>query len=68
MEGTAVLSVFVRSDGTCGDLELKQSSGFAPLDKAALDTVKRWRFVPARLGNTPVDSWVDQAIAFHLPR
>ena len=38
----------------------------AVLDDAALQTVRRWRFVPARRGDTPVESWVDVPIIFRL--
>ncbi len=68
LEGTALLSVHVREDGWCTEVRLKQSSGHASLDNAALTTVQRWRFVPARRGNTPVDSWVDQPIRFRLEK
>lgn len=67
-EGTALLSVLVRSDGTCAEVRLKQSSGYASLDTAALNTVRRWRFVPGRQGDTPIDTWVDQPIRFSLEK
>lgn len=66
LEGRVLLSVLVRADGTCGGLHLKQSSGHGPLDQSALDTVKRWRFLPAQRGVRAVDSWVDIPIAFRL--
>ncbi len=65
-EGRVLLSVLVRADGVCGGVTLKQSSGHAMLDTAALDSVKRWRFLPARRGATPVESRVDVPITFRL--
>ncbi len=65
-EGRVLLSVLVRADGACGDVTLKQSSGHALLDSSALDTVKRWRFQPARHGATPVESRVDVPVIFRL--
>ncbi len=65
-EGRVLLSVRVLTDGVCGGVTLKQSSGHAMLDIAALDTVKRWRFLPARRGATPVESRVDVPITFRL--
>lgn len=68
MQGLVLVSVFVRSDGMPGDVKLKQSSGHAMLDSAALDTVRRWRFVPAYRGDTPMDSEVDVPIRFRLEK
>jgi len=65
-EGRVLLSVLVRADGACGDVTLKQSSGHTLLDSSALDTVKRWRFLPARRGATSVESRVDVPITFRL--
>jgi len=45
---------------------LKTSSGSPRLDQAALDTVKRWRFVPARQGDQSVAAWVVVPISFSL--
>jgi TonB family protein len=33
-----------------------RSSGNAKLDRAVLDSINRWRLVPARQGNTDVES------------
>ncbi len=65
-EGRVLLSVVVRADGAGGGVTVKQSSGHAMLDEAALDTVRRWRFLPARRGATPVESRVDVPIVFRL--
>ncbi len=65
-EGRVLLSVLVHADGAGSGVTLKQSSGHAMLDEAALDTVKRWRFLPARRGATPVESRVDVPIVFRL--
>lgn len=66
MEGKVVLTAQVGADGRCGQVKLKQSSGYDALDAAALETVRRWRFIPARRGRTPVDSWVEVPITFRL--
>ncbi len=66
IEGRVLVSALVRTDGTCGGVNLKQSSGHGLLDQSALDTVKRWRFLPAQRGARAVDSWVDIPIAFRL--
>lgn len=46
--GKVVLDVEVLAEGKAGDVKLHQSSGFDILDNAALQTVKTWRFSPAR--------------------
>ena len=65
-QGRVILSVQVSASGASSEVLLKRSSGHAVLDDAALQTVRRWRFVPARRGDTPVDSWVDVPIIFRL--
>lgn len=46
--GKVVLDVEVLAEGRAGDVQVHQSSGFAILDNAALQTVKTWRFTPAK--------------------
>jgi protein TonB len=66
LEGEVLLSVKVLRDGQPGEVRVKQSSGHDMLDEAALSTVRRWHFVPARRGDTPVDSMVEVPIRFRL--
>jgi protein TonB len=66
LEGRVLLAAHVRADGACAEVQLKQSSGHTLLDQTALDTVRRWRFVPASRGARAVDSWVDVPIRFRL--
>lgn len=66
IEGRVLLAAHVRADGSCGDVKLKQSSGHSLLDRAALETVKRWRFLPATRAGRAIDSWVDVPIRFRL--
>jgi protein TonB len=47
-------------------VQLKASSGSQRLDTAALETVRQWKFVPARRGDTPVEAWVLVPITFSL--
>jgi protein TonB len=67
MQGTVVLRVHVRADGSVAAAELAHSSGSHLLDDSALKTVReRWRFLPARLDGTPVESWVEVPLRFVL--
>ena len=65
-EGKVWLRVRVGADGSALEVELKQGSGHARLDAAARDAVARWRFVPAKRGAEPIESWVAVPILFAL--
>jgi protein TonB len=65
-EGTVRLRVKVGADGTALTVETERSSGFQRLDAAALDAVRRWRFVPARRGDVAIEAWVAVPIVFKL--
>jgi TonB family protein len=65
-QGTVRLKVEVLPDGRAGEIELKESCGYGMLDQSALDTVKKWRFIPATKGKTPISCWVIVPITFQL--
>ena len=65
-QGKVMLRVLVNPQGGAEQVELKSSSGSTRLDEAALATVKRWRFTPARQGDKPVAAWVLIPITFSL--
>lgn len=65
-EGKVILRVEVSAEGRAENIEVKTSSGSARLDESALRTVRSWRFIPAKRGETPVDSWVLVPIIFKL--
>ena len=65
-EGTVRLEVEVSASGGVKKVRVKQSSGYEVLDRSALDTVKEWRFIPARFGGMPVKSTVIVPITFKL--
>jgi protein TonB len=64
--GRVVLRVLVTAVGLPERVELRTSSGSPRLDGAALQAVQRWKFVPARQGETPVSAWVLVPILFTL--
>jgi len=66
LEGRVVLHVEVLAAGSCGHIELLQSSGHEILDEAAIKAVKHWRFVPARHLGFAVSSWLNIPIRFEL--
>lgn len=65
-EGKVVLRVHVDADGRPAQVEVRTGSGSPRLDQAALDAVRRWRFVPAKRGDDPVAAWVLVPIVFKL--
>jgi protein TonB len=65
-QGRVLLRVLVTPGGVAETVELRTSSGSSRLDNAALEVVKRWRFVPARRGDQPVAAWVLVPINFTL--
>lgn len=56
--GTAVLRVLASADGPVRDAALDLSSGDAAFDAAALDTVRRWRYVPVPTGKSSQPAWL----------
>ena len=46
--GRVLLDVEVLSSGACGSVSVFSSSGHEILDKAAMNSVKSWQFIPAR--------------------
>jgi protein TonB len=64
--GRVLLTVAVSAAGVPDRVEIATSSGSPRLDQAALDTVRRWRFVPARQGDQPVAATVTVPLVFRL--
>lgn len=65
-QGTVKLRVLVTPEGQARQVELEESSGSPRLDAAARSAVTRWRFVPARRGERPVEAWVIVPVVFSL--
>jgi protein TonB len=65
IEGDVLLEVVVRRDGTVGEVRLLRGLQ-AGLDARAVQAVRQWRFVPARLRGTAVDVVVEVAVEFRL--
>lgn len=65
-EGKVLLKVRVSAQGEAQKVSIAKSSGYDYLDAAALEAVTRWRFVPARRGDEPVESAVIVPMTFKL--
>lgn len=66
MKGKVVLRVVVSPEGLPEDVQVLTSSGAQPLDKAAQQAVRGWKFVPARQGDKPVRGTVNVPLNFGL--
>ena len=66
-EGVVRLRVEVLPNGNAGEVRLRQSSGSATLDAAAVEGVKKFKFNPARTrSGRAVSSWVELPIKYAL--
>lgn len=65
-EGTVVLRVEVKPDGSVGAISVHRTSGHLTLDEAALTAVKRWRFAPPTDGAFSFATVVDVPVRFDL--
>ncbi|MEZ5583157.1 MAG: energy transducer TonB [Candidatus Competibacteraceae bacterium] len=65
-EGRVVVQVTVLVNGKAANARVKTGSGYALLDRAALETVKRWRFRPAQRDGHPISAVLDVPVVFRL--
>lgn len=65
-QGSVAVIVLVETDGSIGEIELGHSSGFAALDKAAMEAVAGWRFHPAKREGRRVASRIEVPVSFSL--
>lgn len=65
-EGVVLLAVEVGTNGRPTAVTVKQSSGVAILDEAAVSAVRRWTFEPARSAGLPAASTVEIPVRFSL--
>ena len=65
-EGKVVLQTDVDKQGNVKFVRILESSGFKVLDDISIETLKTWKFKPAKLGNEFVDDIVDIPVKFVL--
>jgi TonB family protein len=63
-EGTALLKVVIGADGTV--IDQRPVSGPGELTRAAMESVKNWRFQPYKIGGKSVE--VETTLAVEVPR
>jgi len=64
-QGTVVLELVVDTDGLPRDIKVSRPLS-RDFDKAAINAVKTWRFVPASKDGKPVATEIDVEVSFHL--
>lgn len=67
-EGRVEVEVQVQPDGLPSKVSLKRSSGYERLDSAALEAIKRWKFVPAKRNGEAVAASVIVPMPFILEK
>lgn len=65
-QGRVLLKVLVSESGLAESVQLDTSSGYEKLDRAAIEAVKKWSFIPARRSNQPISAYVLVPVKFSL--
>jgi TonB family protein len=63
--GTVVIQCVIRKDGIPDTSKIVKGLGYG-LDESAINTIARWRFIPAIVDGRPVDTWANIEVSFHL--
>lgn len=67
-EGRVEVEVQVQPDGLPSKVSLRRSSGYTRLDEAALEAIKRWKFVPAKRAGEAIAASVIVPMPFILEK
>ena len=65
-QGTVRLKVLVDTSGRASNVQVTQGSGFPRLDQAAMEAVRKWRFVAATDGSNKIQAYTQVAVTFKL--
>ena len=65
-EGVVIVQVRVEKDGHPSSVTVAQTSGYQMLDQAAVDTIRDWRFKPAKSGPLSFASTINIPVRFQL--
>lgn len=65
--GTTVLRIMISADGTVDSAIVVESSGFRPLDSAAVANAAKLRYRPAEQGGEAVPIWGRLPVIYPLP-
>jgi len=65
-EGLVLVRARIGQSGLVLEASVSQPSGADDLDRAALETVRAWRFQPGMRGSQAVEAWVSVPVRFQL--
>jgi protein TonB len=65
-EGVALLRALIDEQGSAREIRLHATSGYPLLDKAALEAVGEWQFMPETVNGRPVAVWVEVPVRFKI--
>jgi protein TonB len=65
-QGKVVLAVEVDLNGTVSQIKISLTSGYPRLDRAAIETIRSWRFIVGKKSGVPQKIWVNIPINFVL--
>jgi len=64
--GKVVVRTLIGADGVAQQAEVLRSSGFERLDRAAVETALKWRYVPGKRSGIPEAMWFNVPLVFVL--
>jgi protein TonB len=64
--GKVVVRTLIGTDGVAQQAEVLRSSGFERLDRAAVETALKWRYVPGKRAGIPEAMWFNVPLVFVL--
>lgn len=67
LKGVVTIRAQVLTNGQVGEMFVRPPRAAPMLEQAAMETVRRWRFKPARRNGEPVPAWVNIPIEYRNP-
>lgn len=55
--GSVVILFYVQANGRASEAKIESSSGFPRLDEAAVNCLRKGKYIASTVGGQPVDSW-----------
>jgi protein TonB len=65
-EGVVLLRALIDEQGAAREIKLQATSGYPLLDRAALEAVETWQFMPETVNGRPVAVWVEVPVRFRI--
>ena len=65
-QGRLLLAVHIDKNGNVLNVHVKETSGFEVLDKVSVKTIRDWKFLPARHGDSNVEDNINIPVSFIL--